>query len=177
MALPQPDVVGILNRRACLPVVGCWRGLWVVGGVKAEQTLSASQMQPSSQLLHSYTLLCWHYFPFCVHILYDVRTAVKMLPGSRPNPLITETFTIIQRVFGQIGWACRNQIRKNKPIWNEELLHNNKAHMHVLGVWGHHRTPSNLFPVTQILCLVLCLGKLTFKFINFKLFLWRLTLD
>lgn len=70
MALPQPDVEGIQNRRGYL--AGEDSG-W---GVKVEQTLSPLQLQPSSQLPHSCILLILfstvshYYFSFCVHILF-----------------------------------------------------------------------------------------------------------
>uniref|UniRef100_A0A672ZJ20 Elongator complex protein 1 n=1 Tax=Sphaeramia orbicularis TaxID=375764 RepID=A0A672ZJ20_9TELE len=46
------------------------------------------------------------------------------------------------------------------PKVNEESLHNNKVHMDVLGVYGHLETSQNLFPLSKILYLLLCLSKL-----------------
>lgn len=72
MALPQPDVEGILNRRGYLAVVG-W-GRLRLGGVKVEQALSPLWLQLSSQLPHSCILLFLFstvyrcYLSFCVHI-------------------------------------------------------------------------------------------------------------
>lgn len=52
-----------------------------------------------------------------------------------------------------------SQIKTNKPKLNEELHHNNKVHMQALGAGGHLGTSEDLFSVSEILCLVLCLGR------------------
>lgn len=82
MALPQPDVEGILSRRGYLAVVG-WGRLRL--GVKVEQTLSPLRLQPSSQLPHSCVLLIpfstvyHYYFSFCVHLLF---ANIQLLPWA-----------------------------------------------------------------------------------------------
>lgn len=101
MALPQPDVVGILNRRGCLPVVG-WRRLWV--GVKAGQTLSPLQLQQrvtTSALTHPGVSALW------ISRYSSLRSAVRALSVQL--------------------WKRRSQ---TKPNLNEELLHNNKEGSH-----------------------------------------------
>lgn len=149
MALPQPDVEGILNRRGYLVVVG-WGRLWL--GVKAEQTLSPLRLQPSSQLLHScvplflLSVFYHYYFSSCV---VNIQLWAWVKTETIDNSHLYETNIGASNDRTRALWRTMssNAIvltlgRTFSFDWSSDWLHNNKVYAcsWCLG------TSENLFP-------------------------------
>lgn len=144
MALPQPDVVGILNRRGCLPVVGWRRPGGGEGGADTFTTAAAATRHNFSLALaflpSAFRLTL--FLPLCVHSLRPPSHTFKIVSNNAVEERVHVRARVHDELRGGRGPSglqsdcATKQLKKNKPKVNEEFLHSNKVPTHVLGVWS-----------------------------------------